>query len=275
MGDQLVAPAATMVSEVTGFVVAICAVLGLAVGSFLNVVIYRVPRRESVVRPRSRCPGCNTEIRERDNIPVVSWLLLRGRCRTCRMRISARYPAVELATAALFVAMAFRFPEDWALPAFLVLAAACLAGSVIDLEHMLLPNRVVYPSLVMAAALLAMAAGIDGDWWPLARAGIGALLASGFLLLLALLWPRGGAMGGGDIKLALLLGLCLGWLGLGHVALGMFLGFLLGSVAGVALLAVRSRGVRDHFAFGPFLAAGTLLTVWWGSQLLDWYTGAN
>src|SRR3954465_11800649 len=133
----------------TGFVVLICAVLGLAVGSFLNVVIYRLPRRESVVRPRSHCPGCDTEISSRDNIPVVSWLLLRGRCRTCGMHISARYPAVELACAALFVAMGLRFPDDWALPAFLVLAAACLAGSVIDLEHMLLPNRVVFPALAM------------------------------------------------------------------------------------------------------------------------------
>src|SRR5689334_15558612 len=123
----------------TAFVVACCALLGLAIGSFLNVVIYRVPRKESVVKPRSHCPGCGTEIAERDNIPVVSWLLLRGKCRTCGMRISFRYPAVELACAALFAAMGLRFWDQWALPAFLVLAAACLAGSVIDLEHLLLP----------------------------------------------------------------------------------------------------------------------------------------
>ena len=256
-------------------VVTLCAVVGLAVGSFLNVVIHRVPRKESVVSPPSRCPGCGNEIAPRDNIPVVSWLLLRGRCRHCGMSISARYPAVELGTAVLFVAMALRFPEDWALPAYLVLAAACLAGSLIDLEHMLLPNRLVFPSVVMATVLLAGAAAIEGEWEPFARAVLGAVLAAGFLLLLALLWPRGGAMGGGDIKLALLLGLCLGWLSLGHVALGLFLGFLLGSVAGVALLAVGGRSARDHFAFGPFLALGTLTAVWWGRQLLDWYTGAN
>jgi leader peptidase (prepilin peptidase)/N-methyltransferase len=255
----------------TAIVAFICGVLGLAVGSFLNVVIHRLPRRESVVRPRSHCPGCNTEIRERDNIPVVSWLLLRGRCRDCGMRISARYPMVELATGALFVAMAFRVPEDWALPAFLVLAAACLAGSIIDLEHLLLPDRLVFPSLALAAPLLLLAAAVDGEWDRFLRAVIGALLASGALLLLALL--KAGAMGGGDVKLALLLGLCLGWLSLGHVALGLFLGFLLGSVVGIALLLTRSRGIKDHFAFGPFLAAGTLLSVWWGSQLLDWYVG--
>lgn len=259
----------------TGFVVLICVVLGLAVGSFLNVVIHRVPRKESVVSPRSRCPGCETEIASRDNIPVISWLLLRRRCRHCGMQISARYPLVELGTAALFAAMALRFPDEWSLPAFLVLAAACLAGSLIDLEHMLLPNRLVFPSLAMAGVALTVAAGIEGEWWPLVRGGIGAALASGFLLLIALLWPRGGAMGGGDIKLALLLGLCLGWLGLGHVALGMFLGFLLGSVGGVALMALRGRTRKDHFAFGPFLAAGTLVAVWWGSQILDWYVGRN
>lgn len=256
----------------TAFVVAVSTVLGLAVGSFLNVVIHRVPRKESVVAPRSRCPGCNTELANRDNIPVVSWLLLRGRCRTCAMPISWRYPLVELACAALFAAMALRFPDDWALPAFLVLAAACLAGSVIDLEHMLLPDRLVFPSLALAAPLLAVAAAIDGEWDRLLRAAAGAVLAFTALLLLALL--KAGAMGGGDVKLALLLGLCLGWLGLDHVALGLFLGFLLGSLVGVALLVTKARGLRDHFAFGPFLAAGTLLAVWWGVPLLDWYTGA-
>lgn len=252
-------------------VVLICAVLGLAVGSFLNVVIHRVPRRESVVKPRSRCPGCGNEIAPRDNIPVVSWLLLRGRCRHCGAPISIRYPAVELACTVLFVAMGLRFPSSWALPAYLVLAAACLAGSVIDLEHMLLPNRLVYPSTAMAAGLLTVAAAIDGDWARLGKALLGAVLASGALLLLALL--RAGAMGGGDVKLALLLGLCLGWLGLGHVALGLFLGFLFGSVTGIVLVATKVRGMKQHFPFGPFLAAGTLVAVWWGTQLLDAYRG--
>ena len=252
-------------------IVILCGVLGLMIGSFLNVVIYRVPRKESVVSPPSRCPGCGKEIAPRDNIPVVSWLILRGRCRHCGMRISPRYPAVELANAALFVAMALRFGEDWALPAFLVLAAACLAGSMIDFEHMLLPNRLVFPSFFLAAALLIAAAVIDDEWDRLARAGIGAVAASGGLLLLALLWPRGGAMGGGDIKFALLLGECLGWLGLRHVVLGIMLGFLFGSVVGVALLAAKARGLQEHFAFGPFLALGTLVAVWWGQPIIDWY----
>jgi leader peptidase (prepilin peptidase)/N-methyltransferase len=236
---------------VTGFIVAVCAVLGLAVGSFLNVVIYRVPRKESVVSPRSRCPRCGTEITAFDNIPVLSWLLLRGRCRTCREPISMRYPLIEVACAALFAAMALRFGADWALPAFLTLAAALLAGSAIDIEHQLLPDRLVFPSLALGL--------------------IGAVIASGGLLGMALAWPRAGAMGGGDIKLALLLGLCLGWLGLGHVALGLFLGFLFGSIVGVALVVTKAKALQEHFAFGPFLAAGTLVAVWWGTPLLDLY----
>jgi leader peptidase (prepilin peptidase)/N-methyltransferase len=150
-----------------------------------------------------------------------------------------------------------------------------LAGSVIDVEHLLLPNRLVFPSLALAAPLLVVAAAIDDEWDNLLKAGIGAVVASGGLLLLAILWPRGNAMGGGDIKLALLLGLCLGWIGLGHVALGLFLGFLFGSVFGVALVAAKAKKLQEHFAFGPFLAAGTLVTVWWGTQVLDWYTRAG
>ncbi|MEA3020517.1 MAG: leader peptidase (prepilin peptidase) / N-methyltransferase [Actinomycetota bacterium] len=255
----------------TGFIVAVCAVLGLAVGSFLNVVIYRVPRKESVVSPRSRCPRCGTEITAFDNIPVLSWLLLRGRCRTCREPISVRYPLIEVGCAALFAAMALRFGADWALPAFLTLAAALLAGSAIDIEHQLLPDRLVFPSLALALPMLVVAAAVDDRWGSLARGLIGAVIASGGLLGMALAWPRAGAMGGGDIKLALLLGLCLGWLGLGHVALGLFLGFLFGSIVGVALVVTKAKALQEHFAFGPFLAAGTLVAVWWGTPLLDLY----
>src|SRR5207302_4724497 len=120
-----------------------CGVFGLLVGSFLNVVVHRVPRKESVVRPRSHCPSCGTQLADRDNIPVVSWVLLRGRCRTCGHAISARYPLVEVATGALFVAAGLRFGADWALPAFLLLFASLLAVSLIDLEHYIIPNRIV------------------------------------------------------------------------------------------------------------------------------------
>src|SRR5205085_5420882 len=136
----------------------VSAVMGLMVGSFLNVVIYRVPRKESVVRPRSRCPGCGTQLSSADNIPVVSWLILRGRCRTCGTPISVRYPLVELSTAVLFAAMAVRFHADWAIPAYCLFAAAALALALIDLEHFLLPSKIIYSTLVLSAPLLALAA---------------------------------------------------------------------------------------------------------------------
>src|SRR5437588_1082727 len=158
-----------MVTPVTAFVTALCGVFGLTVGSFLNVVIYRVPRKESVVRPRSRCPSCATQLAERDNVPVVSWLLLRGRCRTCGEPISARYPAVELLTGALFVGAALRLGLDWALAAYLVFFASLVAITFIDLEHYIIPNLVLYPTLYFASPLLVLAASLPGEWGHLTR----------------------------------------------------------------------------------------------------------
>lgn len=244
---------------------------GLCVGPFLNVVIHRVPRRESVVRPRSRCTGCGTPLAERDNVPVLSWLLLRGRCRTCGMSISARYPLVELATGALFASAALRFGAAWVLPAYCAFFAVLLAVAVIDLEHFIVPNRIVFPTLLASVPLLAVVALVDGAWGDLATALVGAVAASGGLLLIHLIHPKG--MGMGDVKLALVLGLFLGWLDLAHVALGLFLGFFLGAVGGVLLIALRLRSRRDHVPFAPFLAGGALVAVLVGNPLLDWYVG--
>jgi leader peptidase (prepilin peptidase)/N-methyltransferase len=262
----------------TLFVAAASAVLGLAVGSFLNVVIHRVPRKESVVSPRSRCPGCGTELRNRDNVPVLSWLLLGGRCRTCREPISARYPAVELLTAVVFAvtagAVVARDDAEQlaAVPAFLVLAAVLVAVSFIDLEHFLVPNRVLLAGTYIAGPLLLLAAlGTDGGWSRLVRGLLGTLAAGGVLLVLNLVSPRG--MGMGDVKLAAFEGAFLGWLGWGHVFLGMFLGFLLGSVGGLTLILLRLRSRRDHIPFAPFLAAGALVAVWLGEPLLEIYSG--
>jgi leader peptidase (prepilin peptidase) / N-methyltransferase len=248
-----------------------CALLGLLVGSFLNVVIYRVPRRESVVHPRSRCPSCGTQLTSLDNIPVLSWVVLRGKCRTCKAPISFRYPAVELATAVLFGLAGLRFGANWVLPAYLLFFAVLLAVALIDLEHYIVPNRIVFPTLFASVPLLALAALLEDDWKAFLTAVVGSVLAFNGLLLINLINPRG--MGMGDVKLALVLGLYLGWLGLGVVALGIFLGFLLGAVIGVLLIAFRIRSRKDHVPFAPFLAAGSLLAVLVGSSILDWYGG--
>jgi len=255
-----------------GALVVLIAVLGLLVGSFLNVVIWRVPRKESVVRPPSHCPQCGTPISPRDNVPVVSWLLLRGKCRHCGNPIPVRYPLVEAAGGVLFAAVALRFGMDWALPAYLVLTAALLAISIIDLEHFIVPDRITAPLTVSSLVLLGVAAGADGDWSRYGRSLLGGLAFFAFLLLLNIINPRG--MGMGDVKLAFSLGLFLGWLGWGQVFLGGFLSFLLGAVVGVALIATKVKTRKDHVPFGPFLATGTLITILWAAPILRWYTGS-
>jgi len=167
-----------------GLLIGGCAVLGLVVGSFLNVVIYRVPRHESIISPRSKCTVCGTPILERDNIPVVSWLLLRAKCRTCHAPISARYPLVELATALLFGGAAARLGYQWALGAYLVMLAGLLALSYIDVDKLLLPLRIVYPTVLLMAALFVLAASLDHTWHRLLVAVIGA--AAWYVLFFAL-----------------------------------------------------------------------------------------
>lgn len=219
----------------TGALTAACAVLGLLVGSFLNVVIWRVPRGESVISPGSRCPQCGGRIGPVENIPVLSWVFLRGRCRHCSERIPARYPLVELATAAVFAGVAARFSQSWVLPAYLLLAASLIAISVIDLDHMIIPNRIVYPVGAASVVLLTVASLGEGDWGALARAAAGAAIDFSVFYGLWLLWPQ--AMGFGDVRLAALLGAHLGWLGWSALGMGMFLPFLIGSLGGIIVVA--------------------------------------
>lgn len=245
------------------------AVLGLLVGSFLNVVVWRVPRGESVVRPPSHCPACDRPVRPRDNVPVVSWLVLRGRCRDCGSPISARYPLVELTTAVVFGVMAVRLGLDSALPAFLYLAAIGVALWLIDIDVKRLPNAIVLPSYVVGAALLTVAAASSGEWDRLLRAALGMAALYGFYFVLALVYPAG--MGFGDVKLAGVLGLFLGWLGWAEVVTGAFLGFLLGGIVGVGLIAARRAGRKSMIPFGPFMLAGAFVAVLWGGALADLY----
>jgi len=251
--------------------VLVVAPFGLVVGSFLNVVIHRVPERQSVVKPRSRCPHCRAAIKPWDNLPVVSWLLLRGRCRSCKGAISIRYVVVEVATAALFVAAALRLGEDdpAALPAFLVVFAALVAISAVDLERFIVPNRILYPALFMAAPLLVLAAAVDGDGAPLLRSALGGALAWTVLFAIHMASPKG--MGFGDVRLAGLIGMLLGWLSIGHVLLGLFLAFLSAAVVGVGLVVIGVRGRKDRVPFGPFLALGTIAAVLVGGPVLSWY----
>jgi leader peptidase (prepilin peptidase) / N-methyltransferase len=244
-------------------------ILGLAVGSFLNVVIHRVPRGESLLRPGSHCPQCLEPVRPRHNLPVLGWLILRGRCAACRGRISARYPLVEVGTGLLFVAVTARFGATAALPAYLYLTAVAVALAAIDLDVRRLPNVIVLPSYPVGALLLISATAAHGHWNAVERA----LLAMGILLVfyfgLFLLY-RGG-MGLGDVKLAGVLGLYLGWLGWSQVWIGTFAGFLLGGVVGAALLLSRRAGRKSAIPFGPAMLAGALLALFVADPVATWY----
>jgi leader peptidase (prepilin peptidase)/N-methyltransferase len=250
---------------VTALLVVASAVVGLAVGSFLNVVIHRVPRKESVVRPRSRCPHCGVQIGERDNIPVVSWLALRGRCRSCRTPIPLRYPLVEVGTAVLFAAVAVRFGLSAELPVFCVFLGALLALALIDLEHFLLPSRIIYSTLLVEAALLGVTAAVDQRWWTLEEAVLAGLAAFLIFFLIHFIYPAG--MAWGDLRLAGLIGFVLGWLGYQYVLVGLFLAFLSASFVGVALIALRRASGKTPIPFGVFLALGALVAVMWGHPL--------
>jgi leader peptidase (prepilin peptidase)/N-methyltransferase len=239
-------------------------VFGLIIGSFLNVVIYRVPRHESLVRPRSHCPGCGEAIRWFDNIPVASWLLLRGRCRSCDNHISLRYPLVETFTAASFSLATWRFGVSWqALLAWFVVAIlVCLA--LIDMDSMIIPSAISLPGA--AIGLAASIAMHPDKWWVYLASAAG---AAAFCFLLAVGWP-GGGMGGGDVTMALFVGSVLGY---PAVLVGFFLAFLAGTVVGLYILMVLKRSRKTRVPFGPFLSLGTYVALFAGEEIIHGYLG--
>jgi leader peptidase (prepilin peptidase) / N-methyltransferase len=236
------------------------AVLGLVIGSFLNVVIHRVPRRRSVVWPASSCPKCGQPIAPLDNIPLVSYLLLRGRCRKCGAPIPIRYPLIEALTALLFGAAAYEFGVGIHLISALVLISALISLAAIDLEHGLLPNAIVGPCAAVGFVLSVL--GDPGGWWIYL---LSALAIGGGLLALALAFPAG--MGMGDVKMGGMLGAFLGPYG----ALAVFLGALAGTAVGVVLLAMGRIRRRSALPFGVFMALGGLVSLFEGPELISLY----
>jgi leader peptidase (prepilin peptidase)/N-methyltransferase len=244
---------------VDALLAAFCGVWGLIIGSFLNVVIWRVPRDESVVRPPSHCPSCDTSIAPRDNVPVLSWLILRGRCRHCQKRISARYPIVELATAGLFAAFAVRFGAHAVLPAFLYLGGVGIALAMIDIDLQRLPDKLTLPTYPVALVLLGIAAISDGEGWPYARALIGMAVLFGFYATLWFVYPAG--MGLGDVKLSGVLGLYLGWLSWRALVVGAASAFLVGAVVSISVLLFMGGSRKTKIPFGPFMLLGVLIAT--------------
>jgi leader peptidase (prepilin peptidase)/N-methyltransferase len=276
------------------FIYVVTGVMGAIIGSFLNVVIHRVPREESVVLPSSRCPSCGAVIAFYDNLPVLSYLMLGGRCRSCKLHISARYPAVEALTALLWLAVVWRHGISFALPFDLIFVTAVIALIFIDAEHMILPNVITYPGIAFALIARIAIPFLLGEPYfddlPMLMGGIlygmpvwaaslvgaliGALVGGGSLWLMGWTWEklRGiEAMGLGDVKMMFMVGAYLGWR---LTILNIFLGVLSGSLIGIALMAWQGkRNMQMLLPFGVFLGIGAIAALLFGSGIVEWYAG--
>ena len=258
----------------TGVLLVFLALFGLAFGSFLNVVIVRVPSGESLLSPPSKCPLCENPISPRDNIPVISWLLLKGKCRNCREPIPAGYPLVEAANMVLWVLAGLRFGSSVGVIPYALLFSVLLALSVIDLELYILPNKITYPSILVSLVAIPVLsfAFLDDPAAAVLGAAIGAIGFAGFLLVILLAWElimRKEGMGMGDVKLAILLGLWLGWINPLLCLIALIASSIIGLVVGVVILAIRKES--RPFPFGPWLALGTVIVILFSGPILRFY----
>jgi leader peptidase (prepilin peptidase)/N-methyltransferase len=249
------------------------AMLGLAVGSFLNVVIYRVPIRQSLSHPPSSCPNCGQRIRNRHNVPVIGWLALRGKCADCRASINPRYPLVEAATALLFVAVTLRLSRLHQLPSlagFLYFTAIAVALTMIDLDVKRLPSSIVLPSYPIIALLLTVGALISDEPAALLRAVVGGAALYVFYYVLAISYRQG--MGFGDVRLSGIVGGALGFLSYRALLVGAFSAFLLGGIVGIFVMALGRGGRKTAIPFGPFMLIGAFVAIFWSDKISDLYS---
>ncbi len=249
---------------------------GACVGSFLNVCVYRMPRELSLVRPPSHCPSCKHPIRWRDNIPILGWILLGGRCRDCRERISPRYMLVEALTGGLFLAAWLRDP-GWGVMVDWILIAGLITATFIDFEFYIIPNEITYGGVVAGAVLSAIFPGRfhGAETWlgGLLQALLGIIVGGGILMLVA--WAgekvfRKEAMGMGDVKLMGMVGAFLGWR---SILFTLLIASLVGSIVGISLMMLERKGKSDPIPFGPYLALGALVWIFWGPTIVEWYLG--
>ena len=244
-------------------------VFGSAIGSFLNVCIYRMPRNMSVIAPASRCPHCNTPIRPYDNIPMLSYILLGGKCRVCKAGISVRYPLVEFLNAALYAAVLWRFGLEWYTAVYCIFCSALILITFIDLDFQIIPDRITLPGIpiaLIAGSLLMPDPFVGFSLLGFKASIIGFLVGGGLFYAIAVL-SRGG-MGGGDIKMMAMVGALMGWK---SVLLTTFVGSLTGAVFGIFIMIAQGKGRKTKIPFGPFLAVGSLVTLFFGREIFNWY----
>lgn len=243
-------------------------ILGLIVGSFSNVCIYRIPRNESIIYPASHCPKCRSNISPKDNIPLLSYVLLKGRCRNCKSKISIQYPIVELITGLIYLLIYLIYGFSIQTLIYIVLASALIIVAFIDLNEQIVPDVISLPGIVIGLIISFFVPYIS-----FINSGLGVVAGGGIILIIGLVGSvifKKEAMGGGDVKLAAMIGAFLGWR---YIVISLFLGFFLGALAGIFLIISKIKSREDVVPFGPFIVLGSFITLLWGGKILRWYIG--
>jgi len=257
-----------MYYEIEIISIVVLSLLGLIVGSFSNVCIYRIPRNESVVYPASHCPKCRTTIRPFDNIPVLSYILLRGRCRHCKSKISIRYPVVEFLTGLIYLTIYLIYGLSIQTLIYVILSSALIIITFIDLNEQIIPDVISLPGIAIGFILSFFVPYIS-----FINSALGVVIGGGIILVISLggsVIYKKEAMGGGDVKLAAMIGAFLGWR---YIIISLFLGFFLGALIGIILIMTKVKKREDVIPFGPFIVLGSLITLLWGEQIISWYLG--
>ena len=251
-----------------GIDVVLIFILGLIVGSFSNVCIYRIPRNESIVYPASHCPKCRSNISPKDNIPLLSFILLKGRCRNCKSKISIQYPIVELLTGLIYLIIYLIFGLSIQTLIYIILSSALIIIAFIDINEQIVPDVISLPGIVIGFIISFFIPYIS-----FTNSALGLVVGGGIILIIGLAGSvifKKEAMGGGDVKLAAMIGAFLGWR---YIIISLFLGFFLGAVAGIFLILSKIKSREDTVPFGPFIALGSLITLFWGEKIISWYLG--
>lgn len=257
-----------MYYEIEIISIVVLSLLGLIVGSFSNVCIHRIPRNESIVYPASHCPKCRNTIKPIDNIPLLSYILLKGRCRNCKSRISIQYPLVEFLTGVIYTIIYLVYGLSIQTLIYVILSSALIIITFIDLQKQIIPDVISLPGIVIGFILSFFVPYIS-----FINSALGVVVGGGIILIISL----GGsaiykkeAMGGGDVKLAAMIGAFLGWR---YIIISLFLGFFLGALIGIILIMSKIKKREDTIPFGPFIVLGSLITLLWGKQIISWYLG--
>ena len=243
-------------------------ILGLIVGSFSNVCIYRIPKNESIIFPASHCPKCNSPIKPVDNIPLISYILLKGRCRNCKSKISIQYPVVELLTGLIYLIIYLIYGLSVQTLIYIILSSALIIIAFIDLNEQIVPDVISLPGIVIGFIISFLVTYIS-----FINSALGILAGGGIILIIG--WAgsvifKKEAMGGGDVKLAAMIGAFLGWR---YIIISLFLGFFIGALAGIILILSKIKNREDVVPFGPFIVLGSFVTLLWGEKIISWYLG--